>query len=105
MPLACAGGDCPLLRGVPETAGMRSGFVRLKSQESVGWHTTGDHEEALVVLAGAGEAEIEGGKPLPFASRTMIYIPPMTRHQVKNTGRDLLEYVYIVAPAGGPDSP
>jgi hypothetical protein len=27
--LQCAGGDCPLLHGFPQTAGMRSGFVRL----------------------------------------------------------------------------
>ena len=105
IPLECAGGDCPLLRGAPQTAGMRSGFVRLKSQESVGWHTTGEHEEALVVLAGAGEAEIEGGKALPFASRAMIYIPPMTRHNVKNTGREPLEYVYVVTPAGRASTP
>jgi hypothetical protein len=58
--LDCPGGDCPLLRGAPQTAGMRSGFVRLKPGETVGWHTTGKNEESLIVLHGRGEARIEG---------------------------------------------
>jgi mannose-6-phosphate isomerase-like protein (cupin superfamily) len=26
------------------------------------------------------------------------YIPPATRHNVLNTGKDALEYVYVAAP-------
>ena len=100
MPLECAVADCPLLTGAPQTAGMRGGFVRLKPWEAVGWHTTGDHEEALVILHGSGEAQIEGRKPMAIAARMMVYIPPATRHNVQNTGRELLEYVYVVAPTG-----
>jgi mannose-6-phosphate isomerase-like protein (cupin superfamily) len=98
MALECGSIDCPLLQGTPQTAGMRSGFVRLKPWEAVGWHTTGEHEEALVILRGNGEAQIEGQKPMEIASRMMVYIPPATRHNVQNTGRELLEYVYVVAP-------
>ena len=47
LPLQCPQGDCPLLHGSPQTAGMRSGFVRLKPGETVGWHTTGKNEESL----------------------------------------------------------
>jgi mannose-6-phosphate isomerase-like protein (cupin superfamily) len=96
--LDCGSKDCPLLQGEPQTAGMRSGFVRLKPWEAVGWHTTGEHEEALVILRGSGEAQVEGRKPMEIASRMMVYIPPSTRHNVQNTGRELLEYVYVVAP-------
>ena len=49
--LECAGGDCALLKGAPQTAGMRGGSVRLKPGESVGWHTTGQNEEALSPFA------------------------------------------------------
>jgi mannose-6-phosphate isomerase-like protein (cupin superfamily) len=98
LPLACEGGDCALLKGAPQTAGMRSGFVRLKPGETVGWHTTGEHEEALVILRGSGEARIEGEAALPVASAMEVYIPPATRHNVANTGSDVLEYVYVVAP-------
>ena len=99
LPLECPKGDCPLLRGAPQTAGMRSGFVRLKPGETVGWHTTGQNEEALVVLRGQGEALIEGQPKLAVRAPGFAYIPPVTRHNVANTGKELLEYVYVVAPA------
>lgn len=99
MALECSSIDCPLLQGTPQTGGMRGGLVRLKPWQAVGWHTTGEHEEALVILRGSGEAQIEGQKPMEIASRMMVYIPPATRHNVQNTGRELLEYVYVVAPA------
>ena len=96
--LECAASDCQLLRGAPQTTGMRSGFVRLKPGESVGAHTTGEHEEALVILHGQGKAEVEGHPPVLFSSQKLVYIPPRTRHNVTNTGTELLEYVYVVAP-------
>lgn len=99
IPLVCESGDCPLLSGVPQTAGMRSGFVRLKPGRSVGRHTTGRHEESLVILRGEGAALIEGQPKRSFAAPHFLYIPPATLHNVENTGRDVLEYVYVVAPA------
>jgi mannose-6-phosphate isomerase-like protein (cupin superfamily) len=99
MPFACSQSDCPLLEGVPQTAGMRSGFVRLKPGATVGWHTTGKNEEALVILHGQGEALIEGQAKQPFTALALVYIPPATRHNVANTGNEPLEYVYVVAPA------
>jgi mannose-6-phosphate isomerase-like protein (cupin superfamily) len=102
MPLECPQGDCPILKGVPQTAGMRSGFVRLKPGQTVGWHTTGKNEEALVVLHGTGKALIDGQPGLPFTAPSVVYIPPATRHNVENTGADPLEYEYVVAPAQAP---
>jgi mannose-6-phosphate isomerase-like protein (cupin superfamily) len=96
--LECSGSDCPLLRGVPQTAGMRGGFVRLKPGQSVGEHSTQEHEEALVVLQGQGKAEVEGREAAPISSRMLVYIPPRSRHNVTNTGTEMLEYVYVVAP-------
>jgi len=98
-PLKCPGGDCGLLHGSPQTAGMRSGFVRLKPGDTVGWHTTGQNEEELVILHGEGAALIEGQASRPFTSPAIAYIPPATRHNVQNTGKEALEYVYVVAPA------
>jgi len=99
----CPSGDCPLLQGAPQTTGMRSGFVRLKPGGTVGWHTTGKNEEALVILHGQGEALIDGQAKRAFVAPAFAYIPPATRHNVSNTGKDLLEYVYVVAPAKLPD--
>ena len=68
VPLVCPKGDCPLLQGAPQTTGMRSGFVRLKPGETVGWHTTGQNEEALVILHGEGAALIDGQPNQTFAA-------------------------------------
>ncbi len=99
IPLQCAGSDCPLLTGFPHTAGMRSGYVRLLAGATVGWHTTGKNEESLVILQGRGEALIEGQADRSFSAPAVVYIPPATRHNIKNTGKLPLQYVYIVAPA------
>lgn len=96
--LECPTGDCPLLQGTPQTTGMRSGFVRLKPGATVGWHTTGKNEEALVILRGQGEALIDGQAKQTFIAPAFAYIPPATRHNVSNTGKEPLEYVYVVAP-------
>ena len=90
-----------MLTGVPQTAGMRSGFVRLVPGQTVGWHTTGKNEEALVILHGKGKAFIDGQPSIPFVALALVYIPPATRHNVENTGRDVLRYEYVVAPAKG----
>jgi mannose-6-phosphate isomerase-like protein (cupin superfamily) len=101
-PLECEGGYCVLLQGTPQTAGMRSGLVRLKPGESIGEHTTGKNEESLVVLHGQGEAHIEGHPAIAFTAPALVYIPSASRHNVMNTGSELLEYVYVVAPAQAP---
>ena len=102
FPLDCAGGDCPLLKGAPQTSGMRGGSVKLKPGESVGWHSTSGNEEALVILHGSGVANIEGRPDVPLTEKMLAYIPPATRHNVTNTGTQALEYVWVVAPAGPP---
>ena len=97
--LDCAGGDCPLLKGPPQTSGMRGGSVKLKPGESVGWHSTSRNEEALVIFAGSGVAHIEGHPDVPLTEKMLAYIPPATRHNVTNTGSQIMEYVWVVAPA------
>ncbi len=96
--LDCANGDCPLLKGAPQTGGMRGGSVKLRPGESVGWHSTGEHEEALVILHGSGAANIEGGADVPVHEKMLVYVPPSTKHNVTNTGAEPLEYVWVVAP-------
>lgn len=96
--LECAGGDCVLLKGAPQTSGMRGGSVKLKPGESVGWHSTGENEEALTILQGNGVAKIDGRADVPLRERMLAYIPPDTRHNVTNTGSEVLEYVWVVAP-------
>jgi mannose-6-phosphate isomerase-like protein (cupin superfamily) len=65
----------------------------------VAHYTTGNNEEALVILRGRGAALIDGQGSQTFVAPAFAYIPPATRHNVSNTGKELLEYVYVVAPA------
>jgi len=87
-----------LLAGAPETAGMKSGYVTLNPGESVGDHVTDEREEAVLVLA--GEAAVYINQTLAFCAEreSLIYIPPETRHDIKNNGTNVLRYVYIVTP-------
>jgi hypothetical protein len=51
IPLQCAGGDCPLLTEVPQTAGMRSGYMRLLScRHTVATGLIVDHRAGVVTL-------------------------------------------------------
>jgi mannose-6-phosphate isomerase-like protein (cupin superfamily) len=89
----------PVLSGPPETATMRSGLVVLAPGKAVGKHSTGRHEEILVVLEGAGEMQITGEASLPVVAGTAVYCPPRREHDVLNTGKTELRYVYVVARA------
>ena len=97
-----------LLEGKPQTLGRRAGRVHLQSGQACGQHSTKNHEELLVFLAGQGELQIGGPDPKgrcapsrhPVGVGKVAYIPPETLHDVTNTGPEPLIYVYCVAPAG-----
>jgi mannose-6-phosphate isomerase-like protein (cupin superfamily) len=91
----------PLLKGVPQTCGMRSGRVYLKPGETCGQHSTEDHEETLVFLSGKGVVLI-GEEQIPYevGAGKVCYIPPFTTHNNKNTGTEPLVYIYCVTPVG-----
>ncbi|MEW6170906.1 MAG: cupin domain-containing protein [Candidatus Omnitrophota bacterium] len=87
-----------LLDNTKDTINIKSGFVMLRPEERVGEHITENKEELIIILQ--GKAEISFGKKNLFISRkdNIIYIPPETKHDVKNIGKDLLEYIYVVSP-------
>ena len=89
-----------LLAGEPQTHGMRSGRVYLEAGKSCGQHSTKDHEELLVFLAGEGKIHIGDSDQLVVGAGKVAYIPPRTLHDVENTGPAPLAYIYCVAPAG-----
>jgi len=88
-----------LLTGAPQTRGMRSGRVYLQPGESIGQHSTKDHEELLVFLSGKGVALI-GDPPrrIEIGQGKVAYIPPHTTHNMKNIGTEPFVYIYCVAP-------
>lgn len=88
-----------ILSGPPQTVTMHSGYVVLAPSTSVGIHSTKGNEEAVIVFSGSGEMRITGGPTLKLGAYTVAYCPPFTEHNVVNTGKDTLRYVYVVAKA------
>jgi mannose-6-phosphate isomerase-like protein (cupin superfamily) len=96
-----AGGELHLPLLTEENARrMRAGMVTLGAGEECGRHSTEHYEELLIILEGKGEAELEGHGAFPVAAGQVVYIPPRTRHNVRQRGSGPLRYVYVVAPAG-----
>jgi mannose-6-phosphate isomerase-like protein (cupin superfamily) len=87
----------PLLHGQPQTCGMRSGRVYLKPSQDCGVHSTKNHEEMLIFLAGCGQAQI-ADKKLEVGQGKISYIPPHTEHNIINNGTEALVYIYCVTP-------
>jgi quercetin dioxygenase-like cupin family protein len=88
-----------LLGGPPETFSLRSGAVTLRPGKTVGKHSTESYEELVVVLEGEGAMLLNEGQELPLKVGTVVYCPPDTEHDVKNTGSTMLKYIYVVAKA------
>jgi len=86
-----------LLGGPPESVTMRSGKVVLQPGKTVGKHSTEGNEELLVLLAGEGLFLLSDGQQLAVSAGSVLYCPPDTEHDVKNTGSSPLEYIYVVA--------
>ena len=89
-----------LLGGPPESVNMRSGAVTLQPGKSVGKHSTENNEELLVILEGFGVFILNDGSQLEMKVNNVLYCPPFTEHDVKNTGATPLRYIYVVAKAG-----
>ncbi|MEK7868117.1 MAG: cupin domain-containing protein [Candidatus Omnitrophota bacterium] len=81
------------------TLGLKSGHVILKKGEEIGEHSTNDLEEALVILKGKGLLLINSEEEFDFEDNSVLYIPPDTVHNVKNTGNGILEYIFITSNA------
>ncbi len=89
-----------LLGGPPQTVSMESGVVALLPSKSVGKHSTKNYEEVLVIFSGRGEMRITGGATLILKKDIIAYCPPNTEHDVINTGREPLRYLYVAAKRG-----
>lgn len=89
----------PILNGKPQTCGMRSGRVYLATGKSCGQHSTHAHEEILVFLNGQGQALIgQENEVFQVGKGKVLYIPPHTPHDIKNSSQEPLVYIYCVAP-------
>lgn len=82
-----------------QTAGLKSGLVRLLPGEAVGEHETGAKEEVIVVLEGSAVRVTYGESgSLAVSKNHVVYMPAFTRHDVRNDGADTAVYVYVTSP-------
>jgi len=84
--------------GADKSIALHSGRVLLIPGKNCGRHTTGHHEELIIVLSGEGELEVDGAGRTKIRAGMVAYNPPQTEHNVINTGKEPLAYVYVVAP-------
>ena len=86
-----------MLGNSSQPKGLRSGYVVLKPKESIGQHNTGTSEEVLVIVHGSGLVCYGKKGSVKVKKNVFVYIPPQTLHNVINTGKDLLKYIYTAA--------
>jgi quercetin dioxygenase-like cupin family protein len=96
LPLPETGKHFEILSG-NNSAVMHSGLVTLAKGECVGEHSTGEHEELIIILEGSGEIEAEGNGRKKIKQGETAYNPPNTKHNVYNTNDEELKYIYVVA--------
>ncbi len=93
-------GYCPVLSREDNWA-LRSGAAILLPKTASGQHSTEEYEEVIVVIG--GEGTVQGFKEdcsffsFQVQRGMVVCLPSHTRHNVLNTGKKNLEYVYVVA--------
>lgn len=63
--------------------------------KEAGEHTTEGGEELIVMVEGKAEI-ISGGRAETVEAPCVVLVPAHTVHNVKNTSKTLLKYVYVV---------
>ena len=58
-----------------------------------------DAEEIVVVTRGSGTAQV-GDEQCAIAAGDVVYVPPATEHEFRNTADDLLGVLFINVPTG-----
>lgn len=79
----------------PTSKKLRSGFVSLLPGRSGEEHSTVGYEEMIVILDGQAVLH-SGDKDKAFCAGQVAYVPPHTKHFVRNIGESTLRYLYIV---------
>jgi mannose-6-phosphate isomerase-like protein (cupin superfamily) len=93
-----AGQVSHLLLGLPgENAPLSVTLVDAEPGSQQGVHAHSDSTQVYIVVAGAGHM-IVGDEEAEVTAGTMIYIPPGTRHAIRNNGNQRLTYVSATVP-------
>jgi mannose-6-phosphate isomerase-like protein (cupin superfamily) len=80
----------------PLSSKIRSGFVTLLPKCSGEEHSTEAYEEMIIILSGQAVLHC-GDTDHSLTTCQVAYVPPHTRHLIRNIGNTTLKYLYIVA--------
>jgi quercetin dioxygenase-like cupin family protein len=75
---------------------MRAGKITLAPGEDVGEHVTDKREELIVVLKGVATI-VEEALIIEKKAGETHHVAASIKHNVRNDGKEDLEYVYVVA--------
>lgn len=64
-------------------------------------HQHSSETEVMFIYKGKGTAII-ANESYPLAAETMMFCPPGILHQIRNTGEELLSFIFFFIP-GGPE--
>ena len=84
-----------LLGDSTKVKGLRSGLVTLKPKEFIGEHKTDHKEEVIIILKGSATVYFGKKNKLKAPQNTLVFIPPETTHNIENSGKRILQYVYV----------
>jgi quercetin dioxygenase-like cupin family protein len=78
-----------------QSSQLHAGYVVLESGKEVGEHATEGEEELIMVVEGKGEVVSEGHSQT-IEAPCVVLVPAHTVHNVRNTSKALLKYVYAL---------
>ncbi len=78
--------------------------ARVEPGVSTSWHRLRDTAERYVILRGTGSVEVGDLEPRPVSAGDIIFIPPLCRQRIINTGSDDLVFLAICTPRFRPDA-
>ena len=76
------------------TEGLQLALVKVKKGSLTPKHTHKDEEQAYIILKGSGVVRLNDEEK-EVGERMIVYIPRGTEHEIKNTGKDELTYIYV----------
>ena len=77
-------------------------LMSLRAHEDIGSEVHKDNDQILFIVCGKGEA-IVNDKVTAIASHSVVYVPSGTKHNIKNTGAELMKLYTVYAPAAHAD--
>jgi quercetin dioxygenase-like cupin family protein len=86
-----------LLKCGEDTSTIHAGMVCIEPGKSIGKHNTKSGEEVMIVLEGEGEVLFDSQESLKMETGFLIYCPSFTEHDVKNTGKRILRYIFVIS--------